>query len=135
MPGRSAPAADLSEPRARGRRIALRIILWAAAVDGALLVALLFVLAFGDAAAARNLLTVFGFGYLYLVYLTATGAMRRRWGWWYAGLVAVTLGPVGAVVGARRLLRETPAVSPRAPGPTRKEQRKAAAEARRAGGR
>ena len=127
-------------PTPRGRQIALRVILGAAAVDAVFLVALLAALAIGSDAAVRVLFPLFAFGYIYLLYLAATGAQRGRWGWWYAGLIAVTLGPVGAFLGARRLRAETQAETAATPPaiaarrPTRKEQRKAATERRRASG-
>jgi len=138
MPSARRPPDAAPAPSARGRRIALKVILGAAAVDGALLIVLLYVAVVNrNDAAVRVLGPLFGFGYIYLLYLTATGAVRGRWGWWYTGLVAITAGPIGAVIGARRLQREDearPAPAPE-PAPTRKERRKAAAEERRAGGR
>jgi hypothetical protein len=126
-------------PTPRGRRIALNVILGTAAVDGVFLVALVAALAVGSDGAVQVVGPLFGFGYIYLLYLTATGATHGRWGWWYTGLVAVTLGPIGAVLGALRLRAETAAEvaatpAPTAPRPTRKEQRKAATEQRRASG-
>jgi hypothetical protein len=137
MPSARRPPDAAPAPSPRGRRIALNVILGAAAVDGALLVALLYVAVSGNDAAVQAVGPLFGFGYIYLLYLPATGAVRRRWGWWYTGLVAVTLGPIGAVIGARRLQREDEERRAHAPAtaPTRKERRKAAAEKRRAGGR
>ena len=66
---------------------------------------------------------------------TATGAMHGNWGWGFLGLVAITLGPAGAIYGARRMRTETDAElkaeAKTAPRPTRKEQRRAATEQRR----
>jgi hypothetical protein len=115
---------------------AYRIMLGAAAVDAVFLVGLLVALAVGSDGAVGVLAPLFGFGYVYLVYLTATGATRGKWGWWYPGLVAITAGPIGAVLGARRL-RAPAEAAPEADEPerpTRKDQRKAAAEQRRASG-
>jgi len=120
---------------------AYTLIVGAAAVDAVFLVGLLVALAAGSDGAIGILGPLFVFGYIYLVYLTATGAMRRKWGWWFPGLVAITAGPIGAVLGARRLRARGTARKPRAaeappagPHPTRKEQRKAATERRRASG-
>jgi hypothetical protein len=139
MPTARTTAPPPPDPEVKGRRIALNIILAAAAVDGVLLVAAVTAAAVSpDGGALKILGPLYGFGYIYLLYLTSTGAVRGRWGWWYTALVAVTLGPPGAVLGARRLLRADeravaarPAPAPPA-RPTRKEQRKAATEKRRA---
>jgi hypothetical protein len=122
-------------PSDRARQISLKIILGAAAVDAVLLVALLVALAAGSSGAVSVLGPVWGLGYVYLLYLAAKGAMDRRWGWTYLLLVAVTLGPVGAIIGARRMQAQTPAAAPEpsAERQTRKEERKAATERRRAG--
>src|SRR5919205_96093 len=101
-PGSPAP---MSEAREKGLSIALKIVLTAALVDGVLLVAAA-ILAIAGSPALTAVGPLYVFGFAYLLYLAATGAMRGRWGWWYLGLVAVTLGPPGAVLGARRLLRE-----------------------------
>jgi hypothetical protein len=121
-------------PSDRARRISLTIVLGAAAVDAVFLVALLVALAVGSSGAVGILAPLYGFGFVYLLYLAAKGAMDRRWGWSYLVLVAVTLGPLGAIVGARRMRAEIDEAPPAAAErPTRKEQRKAAAEQRRTG--
>src|SRR5919202_1384587 len=119
-------------PSDRARRISLTIVLGAAAVDAVFLVALLIALALGSSGAVGILAPLYGFGFVYLLYLAAKGAMDRRWGWSYLALVAVTLGPPGAILGARRMRAQTDAPAPEPPAgrPTRKEQRKAAAEQR-----
>jgi hypothetical protein len=119
-----------------GRR-SYGIILGAAAVDAVFLAGLLVALAVGSDGAVSVLAPLFGFGYVYLVYLAATGATRGKWGWWYPGLVAITAGPIGAALGARRLRApgEAATEAGEAPSGTRKEQRKAATEQRRAAGR
>jgi len=118
----------------RGRRIALKVITGAAIVDAVFLVAFVVALLVGADGAVKVLGPLFGFGYVYLLYLAATGAMRGLWGWGYLALVALTLGPAGAIYGARRMRAELDAEAAPAPRPTRKEQRRAAAEQRRAAG-
>jgi hypothetical protein len=121
----------------RGRRIALNVILGAAVVDAVFLVGLVVALVAGSGGAIEILGPLYLFGFVYLLYLAATGAMHRNWGWGFLGLVAVTLGPAGAIYGARRMRTETDAEleaeTKAAPHPTRKEQRRAAAEQRRRG--
>jgi len=118
---------------------AYSLIVGAAVVDAVFLVGLLVALATGSDGAVGVFAPLFGFGYIYLVYLTATGATRGKWGWWFPGLVAITAGPIGAVLGARRLRAAGEASARAAEAPpethaTRKEQRKAAAARRRASG-
>src|SRR3954469_9424030 len=123
-------------------RISLNVILGAALADALFLVALVVALAIGGRAAAGVPAALYAFGFIYLLYLAAKGAMDRRWGWSYLGLVALTLGPIpglvapppgpiGGSVGERRMrARLPPAAPPDSPTerPTRKEERKAAAE-------
>jgi hypothetical protein len=132
MPADSTPPAPAPT---MGRR-SYRIILGAAAVDAVFLAGLLVALAIGSDGAVGVLAPLFGFGYVYLVYLTATGATRGKWGWWFPGLVAITAGPIGAALGARRLRAPGAAATEttEARSGTRKEQRKAATEQRRASG-
>jgi hypothetical protein len=116
---------------ARGRKIALKVLTGAAIVDAIFLAGLVVALVTG----ADGLISVLGplyvFGFVYLLYLAATGAMSGNWGWSFLLLVAVTLGPAGALFGARRMRREVDAEVAEGPRPTRKEQRRAAAEQRR----
>jgi hypothetical protein len=116
-------------------RISLNVMLGAAIADAVFLVAVLVALALGGRAAAGVPAALYAFGFIYLLYLAAKGAMDRRWGWSYLALIAVTLGPVGAIIGALRMrARLAAGAPPETPTerPTRKEERKAAAERRRA---
>jgi hypothetical protein len=93
-------------PSARARRTALNIVLAVGVIDGILLLVLLYV-AFVDRneSAISVLGPIHGLGYVYLLYLTGTGAMRRMWGWWFPALVLVTAGPLGSLIGEVRLRR------------------------------
>lgn len=115
----------------RGRKIALNVVLGAAVVDAVFLVGLVIALLAGADGVVRVLGPLFGFGYVYLLYLAATGAMRDTWGWSFLALVAFTLGPAGAIYGARRMRAETDAEIAAATRPTRKEERRAATKKRR----
>lgn len=42
---------------------------------------------------------IHGFGFLALLFMTADGALRKLWGWWFPAIVLVTGGPVGSIVG------------------------------------
>ena len=115
----------------RGRRIALNVVLGAAVVDAIFLAGLVVAVVVGAGGAASVLGPLYVFGFVYLLYLAATGAMSGNWGWSFLLLVAVTLGPAGAIYGARRMRAETETETDATPRPTRKEQRRAAAEERR----
>jgi hypothetical protein len=115
----------------RGRRIALNVILGAAVVDAVFLAGLVIALVAGAGGAVEVLGPLYLFGFVYLLYLAATGAMHRNWGWGFVGLVAITLGPAGALYGARRMRSEIVEEPKAAPHLTRKEQRRAATEQRR----
>jgi hypothetical protein len=125
---------DATAPSDAALRISLNVVLGAAIVDAVFLVGLLVALATGTGVGILGPLYLLGF--VYLLYLAAKGAMDHRWGWSYFVLVALTLGPIGAVIGERRMRARLGAPAP-APEPavrgTRKEERKAAAERRRAG--
>jgi hypothetical protein len=128
------PAADATAPSAAALRISLNVVAGAAIADAVFLVGLLVALAVGSGGAVGVVGPLYLLGFVYLLYLAAKGAMERRWGWWYLVLVAVTLGPLGAFIGERRLRARIPAAAvepPAAERPTRKEQRRAAAERRR----
>jgi integral membrane protein len=101
------PSATASEPSARARRTALNIVLTVGIIDGLLLLVLLYVAFVNRSDSAVSMLgPIHGLGYVYLLYLTATGAMRRMWGWWFPVLVLVTGGPLGSIIGEIKLRRE-----------------------------
>jgi hypothetical protein len=49
---------------------------------------------------------IHGVGFLAQLYLVATGAGEGRWGWWFPALVAVTGGPIGALIGDVKIRRD-----------------------------
>lgn len=87
-------------PSSASQRRALNTVLAVGIADALLLVVLLY-FAFVDRsdAAVSILGPVHGVGYLILLYLTVTGASGKRWGWWFPGIVLVTGGPLGSIVG------------------------------------
>src|SRR4051795_1904353 len=92
-------------------RISLNVMLGAAIADAVFLVALLVALALGGRAAAGVPGALYAFGFIYLLYLAAKGAMDGRWGWSYLAPVALTLGRSGAPVGERRMRARPPAAA------------------------
>jgi Domain of unknown function (DUF3817) len=101
-------ATEPSHSTASQRR-ALNLVLAVGLADALLLVVLLYV-AFVDRsdAAVSVLGPIHGIGYLILLWLTVTGASGKRWGWWFPGIVLVTGGPVGSIVGDGILRRRLP---------------------------
>jgi Kef-type K+ transport system membrane component KefB len=103
------PTATTSSPApsARVRQRALTLVLTVGIIDGILLLVLLYVAFVNRNEGAISVLgPIHGLGYVYLLYLTATGAMRRLWGWWFPALVLVTAGPLGTIIGEMKLRRE-----------------------------
>jgi hypothetical protein len=96
------------------RRRPLNLVRAVGLLDGLLLVALLYV-AFVDRhdGAVSVLGPIHGFGYVALLYLTAAGALRGLWGWWFPGAVLITGGPLGSLLGELRLRRRIAAPEPR----------------------
>ena len=94
------------------RRRLLDVTLLVGLADALLLLVLLF-FAFGDRsdAAVSIIGPIHGLGFLVLLALTAYGAQRREWGWWFPALVLVTGGPVGTIAGDLVLRRRLTAAS------------------------
>lgn len=104
------PGPDTDSAVKRPDRRLLNAALAVGVADALLLVALLYV-AFVDRsdAAVHVLGPIHGIGYLLLLALTGRGAVAGEWGWWFPGLVLVTGGPLGTIVGEvvlRRRLHE-----------------------------
>ena len=73
----------------------------AVGVTDALLLVVLVYFAFVDRSdtAVHILGPIHGLGFLALLGLTANGALRAFWGWWFPALVLVTGGPIGSLIG------------------------------------
>lgn len=84
----------------------LRLIRVVAIVDFLLLVPLV-VAALSHAERVVDVLgPIHGAGFLFLLFLCIRGVGQDRWGWWFPALVVVTLGPVGSLIGERRIRQE-----------------------------
>jgi integral membrane protein len=46
---------------------------------------------------------IHGIGFLVLLFLCVRGAGEERWGWWFPGIVLITLGPIGSLYGEHRV--------------------------------
>jgi integral membrane protein len=93
------------------QRRALNIVLAVGIADALLLVVLMY-FAFVDRsdAAVSVLGPIHGIGYVILLFLTYRGVIQGRWGWWFPGIVLITGGPLGSIVGdvvLRRRLNAT----------------------------
>jgi hypothetical protein len=107
MPTASRDRPEPTAPSPRLRRASLNIVLAVGIVDGLLLLVLLyFAFVNRNDEVVSVLGPIHGLGYVYLLYLTATGAMRGLWGWWFPAVVLVTGGPLGSLLGEVRLRRE-----------------------------
>src|SRR4051794_41923469 len=95
-------------PGAAALRISLNVMLGAAIADALFLVALLVTLALGGRGAAGVPAALYAFGFIYLLYLAAKGAMDRRGGRGAPPPGARAPRPVGAGPGR---------AGPRRPGP------------------
>jgi integral membrane protein len=82
------------------QRRALNLVLAVGIADALLLVVLMY-FAFVDRSdsAVSVLGPIHGIGYVILLFLTYRGAVTRRWGWWFPGIVLVTGGPLGSIIG------------------------------------
>ena len=89
------------------RKRLLNIALVVGIADAVLLLALLYVAIINRNEDAISILgPIHGVGFVALLYLTGMGARDGHWGWWYPGIVLVTGGPLGTLVGDFRLRRE-----------------------------
>ena len=102
-------ASDQSYSPASQRR-ALNVVLAVGLADALLLVVLLY-FAFVDRsdAAVSVLGPIHGIGFVLLLVMTGKGADDGQWGWWFPGLVLVTGGPVGSLIGELVLRRRAAA--------------------------
>ncbi|MEA2330955.1 MAG: hypothetical protein QOH58_1093 [Thermoleophilaceae bacterium] len=98
----------------RPSRRLLNVVLAVGLADFVALLVLLYV-AFVDRsdAAVHVLGPIHGVGFLILLGLTLKGAADGFWGWWFPGLVLITGGPVGSLVGEVVLRRRSEVGSPR----------------------
>jgi hypothetical protein len=85
----------------RRNRIArqLNIVLVLAIVDGLLLIPLVYGFITHSEVHKEILGPIHGVGFLTLIFLTARGAMKQWWGWWFPAIVVVTAGPPGSIIG------------------------------------
>jgi integral membrane protein len=92
-------APDQTHSPASQRR-ALNVVLAVGIADALLLVVLMY-FAFVDRSdsAVSVLGPIHGIGYVILLYLTIQGAAHKRWEWWFPGIVLITGGPLGSIVG------------------------------------
>lgn len=88
----------------------LNIVLVVGLLDAALLLVLLYV-AFVDRNedAIRVIGPIHGVGYVILLALTANGAQRGFWKWWFPLAVLITGGPLGSLLGEIKLRERGPA--------------------------
>lgn len=105
MDATAAPRKDDSEtkiptpPDERRTNRLLNAIAVVAVLDAALLAVLLWA-SFGERETLVSILgPIHGVGFLILLFLCVRGASEERWGWWFPGIVLITLGPLGSLIG------------------------------------
>jgi hypothetical protein len=82
------------------RRRLLDIALVVGILDALLLGVLLYVAWIDRSDTAISVIgPIHGLGFVALLGLTGYGAREGHWGWWYPGIVLVTGGPLGTLVG------------------------------------
>lgn len=88
------------EPAERERTLRrLNVIAVVAIADALLLAVLLWASLSNDEGLVHILGPIHGGGYVGLLVLCAIGSLEERWDWWFPGLVLVTLGPPGSLIG------------------------------------
>lgn len=94
------PGVSTSAPTAPDVKKLLNTVLAVGIADALLLVVLLYFARIDRSDTAVHILgPIHGLGFLVLMFLTANGALRKLWGWWFPALVVVTGGPLGSIVG------------------------------------
>lgn len=95
-----------SEPAERERTLRRLNVIAVVALADALLLAVLLWASLSDSDLVHVLGPVHGGGYVALLALCGIGALEDRWDWWFPGLVLVTLGPPGSLIGDYVLRRK-----------------------------
>lgn len=81
----------------------------AVAVADALLLAVLLYASFSDNDSLISVLgPIHGLGFVSLVVMCVKGVGDDYWGWWFPGIVVVTLGPIGSLIGDLRVRQSLP---------------------------
>ena len=84
----------------------LNLIRWAAILDFLLLVPLVYAAIQNEEGLVGVLGPIHGVGFVILMGLCVKGWSENRWGLWFPGLVAITLGPPGSLIGERKIRSE-----------------------------
>jgi hypothetical protein len=102
------PVPTSAAPDRTDAKTLLNMVLAVGLTDALLLVVLVYFAFIHRSDTAVHVLgPIHGLGFLALLALTASGALRKLWGWWFPALVVVTGGPVGSIVGDVVLRRRT----------------------------
>lgn len=86
----------------RMRRL-VDLIAVVALADALLLVVLVYASVSGNDDLVSILGPIHGVGFLSLLVMCAKGVGESYWGWWFPGIVLVTLGPIGSLIGDLRV--------------------------------
>ncbi|MDP9188374.1 MAG: DUF3817 domain-containing protein [Actinomycetota bacterium] len=94
------PGPTNNEPAERERTLKRLNLIAAIAIADALLLAVLLYASFSDNEDLVHVLgPIHGVGFIVLVALCLHGVIQKRWDWWFPGIVVVTAGPPGSLIG------------------------------------
>ena len=102
QPAEAGPDTTSAE-RLRRTAALLNWVRWVAIADFALLLPLLWATFTHNEGVIDILGPIHGVGFLILLGLVVIGALNKLWGWWFPIIVVATLGPIGSLIGDRRV--------------------------------
>ena len=89
----------------------LKLIQIVSIADALLLVVLLALSYLHLRTGVRIVGSLHGAGFLLLVGLAMEGAAEGWWGWWFPGVIVVSLGPVGSIWGEMHIRKQLAAAA------------------------
>lgn len=99
-------ATDTTPPVRDERLTRLNWVNFFSITDAVLLVVLLWLSYHHMRPAVRIVGMTHGMCFLALLGLAAEGALNKFWGWWYPAVIVVTLGPIGSIIGERKIRKQ-----------------------------
>ncbi len=97
---------SLPPPAAADVRRLVNIVAIVAFLDFLLLIPLVYASLSNNHELVSILGPAHGVGFLIELGLTLRGLQQRMWGWWFPVIVVITAGPLGALIGHRKVTRQ-----------------------------